>query len=191
MMMLGWATPDFHGDAGKGINFLTRMTLLREVNYDHKLENLVSNPLPELKGLRGASIASKKAVALSATAHVVAGTDGGKAAAADIEMTFNGAKSGDTIDVCVLGSATNATTGLSMKITVGADGWSAPSVKAAVTFGECGAKGDLQVEKVELANQFIIHEAADGITVRILPDRSVAEQVHTQSPCEPFLPGSF
>ena len=169
MMMVGWATPDFHGDAGKGITFLTRMTLLREVNYDHKLENLVANPLPELKGLRGASIASKKAVALSSTAHVVAGTDGGAAAAADIEMTFNGAKSGDTIDVCVLGSATNATNGLAMKLTVGSGG------KAAATFGACGAKGDLQVEQADAANQFVIHEAADGIMVRILPDRSVAD----------------
>ncbi len=42
MMMLGWATPDFHGDAGPGIKFLTRMTLLREVNYDPKLQTLVS-----------------------------------------------------------------------------------------------------------------------------------------------------
>ena len=74
----------------------------------------------ELKGLRGASVASKKGVALSAAPHVVAGTDGGKAASADIEMTFSGAKTGDTIDVCVLGSASNATMGLGMKITVGA-----------------------------------------------------------------------
>lgn len=42
MMMLGWATPDFHGNAGPGINFLTRMTLLREVNYEPTLQNLVS-----------------------------------------------------------------------------------------------------------------------------------------------------
>ena len=31
MMMIGWATPDFHGAAGKGIEFLTRLTGLREV----------------------------------------------------------------------------------------------------------------------------------------------------------------
>lgn len=174
--MLGWATPDFHGDAGKGINFLTRMTLVREVNYDHKIENLVANPLPELKGLRSASIASSKAVALSATPHVVAGTDGGKAAAADVEMTFKGAKSGDTISVCVLGSSSNATTGLAMKVTVGDGG------KAAATFGSCGAddmsaEAIVDVEKAPAANQFAIHteEAADGIMVRILPDRSVAD----------------
>jgi hypothetical protein len=38
MMMIGWATPDFHGDAGKGINFLTRLTGLREVHrHSHVL----------------------------------------------------------------------------------------------------------------------------------------------------------
>jgi hypothetical protein len=176
MMMLGWATPDYHGDAGKGIAFLTRMTLLREVNYDHKLQNLVANPLPELKGLRTASIASEKAVALGASPHVVAGTDGGKAASADIEMTFKGTKSGDTISVCVLGSSTNTTTGLAMKVTVGDGG------KAAATFGSCGASDMsaevvVNVDKAAPANQFTIHadEAADGITVRILPDRSVAD----------------
>ena len=42
-MMIGWATPDFHGDGGKGINFLTRMTGFREVNYDPTLMNLVSS----------------------------------------------------------------------------------------------------------------------------------------------------
>jgi hypothetical protein len=31
MMMIGWATPDYHGDAGPGISFLTRLTGLREV----------------------------------------------------------------------------------------------------------------------------------------------------------------
>jgi hypothetical protein len=45
MMMIGWATPDFHGDAGAGISFLTRLTLLREVNFDTKTMNLVSNPV--------------------------------------------------------------------------------------------------------------------------------------------------
>jgi hypothetical protein len=38
MMMIGWATPDFHGDAGKGITFLTRLTGLREVHrHSHVL----------------------------------------------------------------------------------------------------------------------------------------------------------
>jgi hypothetical protein len=114
-------------------------------------------------------------VALSSTPHVVAGTDGGAAAAADIEMTFNGAKSGDTIDVCVLGSATNATTGLAIKITVGDGG------KAATTYGECGASTPGaaaavdDVEQAPPASQFKIHDSADGIMVRILPDRSVAD----------------
>ena len=31
MMLIGWATPDFNGPAGPGIEFLTRLTGLREV----------------------------------------------------------------------------------------------------------------------------------------------------------------
>ena len=57
-------------------------------------------------------IASVKSAALSATPYTVAGTAGGAASSADIELTFNGAKPGDTIDVCVLGSATNKTSPL-------------------------------------------------------------------------------
>ena len=37
---------DYHGDAGPGIQFLTRLTLLREVNWDTKTQNLVANPVP-------------------------------------------------------------------------------------------------------------------------------------------------
>ena len=63
------------------IDFLTRLTLLREVNYDAKLGDLVSNPAPELANLRTGSIASEKAVALVPGApHQVAGTAGGAAA---------------------------------------------------------------------------------------------------------------
>ena len=50
---------------GPGIEFLTRLTLLREVNYDLKTNNLVSNPIPELVGLRTGSLASESDVALS------------------------------------------------------------------------------------------------------------------------------
>ena len=44
MFMIGWALGDYHGPAGPGINFLTRLTLLREVNFDAKTANLVANP---------------------------------------------------------------------------------------------------------------------------------------------------
>ena len=111
---------------------------------------------------------------LSTASYSVKGTDGGAASAADIQMTFRGAKSGDTIDVCVLGSADNATVGLAMKLTVGAQG------AAAATFGSCGSGPDApeavaDVQKAEIANQFVIQDADDGIRVRILPDRSVAD----------------
>ena len=55
MMMIGWALPDYHGPAGPGIGFLTRLTGLREINWDSKLQSLVANPVPELTGLRGYS----------------------------------------------------------------------------------------------------------------------------------------
>merc|ERR1712232_140318 len=51
MMMIGWVR-DYHGPAGPGVNFLTRLTALREVNWDVKTANLVANPVPELVGLR-------------------------------------------------------------------------------------------------------------------------------------------
>jgi len=135
MMAIGWATPDYHGAAGAGINFLTRLTLLREVNYDAKTMNLVSNPTPELKGLRTASIASMKAVALSAKPTVVKGTGAGAAASADVEITFSGAAAGSSFGACVLGSATNASTGLGIKITINAAG------NATATLGGCSAGG--------------------------------------------------
>merc|ERR1712137_1693 len=56
MMMIGWVR-DYHGPAGLGIKFLTRLSALREVNWDVKTENLVSNPVPELVGLRTKSLA--------------------------------------------------------------------------------------------------------------------------------------
>jgi hypothetical protein len=42
MMMIGWATPDYHGPAGPGISALTRLTGLREVNFDPQVNNLVA-----------------------------------------------------------------------------------------------------------------------------------------------------
>ena len=78
MLMIGWALGDFNGPAGPGIEFLTRLTLLREVNFDSKTNDLVSNPVPELKALRGGVVASEKAVALAPKiVHHVARTAGG------------------------------------------------------------------------------------------------------------------
>ena len=74
MMIIGWAMPDFKGEAGPGITFLTRLTLLREVHWDADLQTLVSSPVPELVGLRNATVASERGVALGAAPRAVPGT---------------------------------------------------------------------------------------------------------------------
>merc|ERR1711988_309960 len=85
LMTIGWALGDFHGPAGPGINFLTRLTLLREAHYDIKTQNLVSNPVKELIGLRNGSLASEKGIALKPNApYVVPGTGAGAASSADV-----------------------------------------------------------------------------------------------------------
>jgi hypothetical protein len=59
------------------------------VTYDLKTNDLVSNPVPELLSLRGASVASEQKVALAANSvHHVEKTAGGAAASADIEVNF-------------------------------------------------------------------------------------------------------
>jgi hypothetical protein len=101
--MIGWALGDYHGPAGAGIDFLTRLTLLREIHYDAKLGDLVSNPTAELRNLRTGTIASETAVALTpATPHHVAGTAGGAAASADIDLSFHLPAAGGTFGACVL-----------------------------------------------------------------------------------------
>ena len=103
-LMIGWGLDDFHGDAGPGIDFLTRLTLLREVNFDAETMDLVSNPVKELTSLRTGSLASEQNVALaSKTPHYVPGTAGGAAASADIELTFHIPAAGAAVfGACVL-----------------------------------------------------------------------------------------
>jgi hypothetical protein len=57
---------------------LSRLTLLREVHFDVALGNLVSNPVPELNGLRTpAPLAHARRLRLSpATPVLVRGTGG-------------------------------------------------------------------------------------------------------------------
>jgi len=124
MMMIGWATPDFKGDAGPGIKFLTRLTGLREVNYEAKTQNLVANPVPELKNLRESVIASGAVTLASTGTHVISGTDSGVAASADVELNFTGfatAANPVTFGACVLGSAAGNGSGLGLTITVDPD----------------------------------------------------------------------
>jgi len=176
MMMIGWATPDFHGDGGPGIKFLTRLTGLREVNYDPKSKNLVANPVPELKNLRGASIASMKAAALSTTPTVIKGTGGGAASSADVEVTFTGFKAGSKMGACVLGSSANATMGIGITITVTPptpDGHT-----ASVAVGHCGdptLKTTGANHKLISSNSVTVREEDGGLTLRMMPDRSLAD----------------
>ena len=132
--------PDYHGAAGPGIQFLTRLTMLREVNYEAKTQSLVSNPVPELTGLRTLSLASEKAVSLlPGGTHLVAGTENGKGASADVVLTFSGwatATSPVTVGACVLGSSINHSTGIGISITISpAAGTNGRT--ATITSGEC------------------------------------------------------
>jgi len=170
MMMIGWALPDFHGAAGPGVGFLTRLTLLREVNFDVKTMNLVANPLPELKGLRTGSLASEKNVALAANPAVVKGTEGGAASSADVEITFKGKVSNCSAPGCVFGACVLANAsheGLGIKIT-------STGASAVVVVGACSSLyGDVEDESLK-ASPFPIFDE-DEITVRITPDRSLAD----------------
>ena len=71
MMLIGWATPDFVDSKNPGIPYLTRLTLLREVNWDSSYGGLVSNPVPELTTLRNGTIASERSLSLTAAPIMV------------------------------------------------------------------------------------------------------------------------
>lgn len=167
MMMIGWGTPDYHGPAGPGIDVVTRLTGMREVNFDTKTMNLVANPLPELKGLRTGVVASEKGVALPATGavHAVALTAGGAAASADVEITFYGIGGTANFGACVLVNSTNEG-GLGISITV--TNQSGTRI-ATVVAGECGATA-----KYHGGPQIPLFDE-ETVTVRITPDRSLAD----------------
>ncbi len=105
MLMIGWALGDFNGAAGPGITFLTRLTLLREVNFDAKTNDLVSNPVPELVNLRSDLVTSEKVALTANTVHHVAKTSGGAAASADIVVNFTVPQAGGQLGACVLAAA--------------------------------------------------------------------------------------
>jgi len=169
MMIIGWA-PDYHGDAGPGINFLTRLTLLREVNYDAKLMNLVSNPVPELTKLRNGTVATEKNVALKPGApHVVTKTGGGAAASSDINIVFSGI-TGTTATVfgaCVLSNATFG--GIGISITVQPAKTIAAGRMAYAKVGPCVTNSTpFGGPPIKLFND-------TQVMVRILADRSVGD----------------
>ena len=71
MMMIGW-TADYYNPVDH-ITY-TRLSALREVNWDVKTQNLVANPVPELLGLRSGSIASEHIAALPVNSPYVVAT---------------------------------------------------------------------------------------------------------------------
>jgi len=165
LMMIGWALPDYRGPAGIGIEFLTRLTLLREINYDSDTKNLVANPVPELKNLRERTIASIQGAVLAQTPMIIRGTAGGAASSADITITFNQAAPGTEFGACVLGS--NATSGLGISITVRA-------TDAVVVMGSCASllRNNSAAQRKNLP---LLSKDNDVVTLRITPDRSLAD----------------
>eukprot|EP01047_Picozoa_sp_COSAG01_P068095 COSAG01_NODE_9764_length_2350_cov_2.392270_3_plen_230_part_01 len=159
--MIGWAMPDYGGlpnphnpsiplppPAGPGIEFLTRLTLLREVHYDLKTKNLVTNPIPELTGLRTRTLASMKGVSLTPnTPYTVQGTENGAASSADVVLSFSGYAahaSGAVFRACVLSSSSHGRGGLGISISVepaSANGTVTSGRMAKVSTGVCGAHG--------------------------------------------------
>lgn len=162
-LMIGWAH-DYHGNAGPGITFLTRLTLLREIHFDPVTSNLVSNPVPELVGLRTTKLASERAVALiPGQIYPVKGTGNGAAASADVLLTFDlSGVSADapaaTFGACVLANSTF--TGLGLRLTVSND-----TLHAELNYCQVGASGIVAVSLY----------GSKTVSVRITPDRSVAD----------------
>ena len=229
---------DYHGDAGPGISFLTRLTLLvrslahrlldhglvptlwpclslaflctcacawsswsscclvvcvqREVNWDTKTQNLVSNPVPELLGLRTGSIASENIPSVPGAPHTVAKTGGGAAASADIVVKFSGLTNASTgsFGLCVLGNGkvSGDGTGIGITITVGQKGVFGD---VSIASGKCqvnqaadtssSASGGTDASKStldaggKLASSMKLFADETELSVRVLPDRSVAD----------------
>eukprot|EP01052_Picozoa_sp_SAG31_P017056 SAG31_NODE_1152_length_9642_cov_4.124489_7_plen_558_part_00 len=175
MMILGWATPDYHGPSGgthSQVNFnLSRLTLLREVHYDAALGNLVSNPVAELRGLRTPTrLAHVSDLLLQPSAPVViGGTEGGAAAAADVEIVWSGFSAGGDIGACVLSdSSGGGGSGLGIVIRMLAG-------VATAKVGACPTVMHPQGATTTHSSTFTMLESEDVVAVRILPDRSVAD----------------
>lgn len=177
MMLIGWVS-DFHGDAGPGINFLTRLTILREANWDVKTGTLVSNPIPELTGLRTGLLASEKVELPTTAPHVVAGTGRGAAASSDTVFNFSGfnasAHSLTTIYACVLGNGTiGSGVGIQVQVMPGLNG----THTANIASGRCPIPNS--ATSLEALSNATVHSVQlfdeAEITVRVLADRSVAD----------------
>lgn len=170
MMMIGWVR-DYHGAAGPGINFLTRLTALREVNWDVKTDNLVANPVPELISLRTKSLASTPATLLPVNVpQVISNTGGGAAASSDTIIKFSGdffsETTPTTFGACVLGNGKNDSgIGITITVNAGANGTHVANVQS----GSCQVgRGNQGGGDVALLDE-------SEVTVRVLADRSVAD----------------
>ena len=170
MMMIGWV-----GDYYNPVDHITytRLSALREVNWDVKTQNLVANPVPELLSLRTTSLASERIAALPVNSpHVVANTGAGAAASSDVELKFSGFKAaaslaGSTVfGACVLGNG-SLTSGSGVGVTVTVTPMADGTHVANIASGVCGVRGS--------GATFTIFADEDEVLVRILADRSVAD----------------
>lgn len=174
MMMIGWVR-DYHGAAGPGINFLTRLSALREVNWDVKTDNLVSNPVPELVGLRTKSLASTTTKLSPANApHVIPNTGHGAASSSDAIIRFSGfsKNSSTTFGACVLGNGRSAS-GIGITITATPSTSSSGQLVANIKAGPCEVGHGNQIVDQHSETTQLFDETE--LTVRVLADRSVAD----------------
>lgn len=149
----------------------TRLSALREVNWDVKTQNLVANPVPELLGLRSSSLASDHVAALPINRpYVIANTGAGAAASSDVVLKFSGFKaaspSGTIFGACVLGNGTSGSgMGVSATVTPGPNG----TYIAAIASGLCN------VGVREGGATVTIFADEDELAVRLLADRSLVD----------------
>jgi hypothetical protein len=169
MMMIGWVA-DYYNPVDR-ITY-TRLSALREVNWDVKTQNLVANPVPELVGLRSSSLASERIAAVPVDSpHVIAKTGAGAAASSDSVLKFSGFKdaspAGTIFGACVLG---NGTSGSGMGVTVSVHPAPDGTHVASIASGICNGPG-----MVNAGATITIFAEEDELSVRILADRSVAD----------------
>ena len=213
-LMIGWAQPDYGGlpnphckncpmpvPAGPGIELLTRLSLLREIHYEPKTQNLLTNPVPELKGLRTKLLAN--AVGIDLTPHspyVVDGTEHGKASSADVVLSFSGyaaSASPAMFGACVLSNSAFGGLGITISIEPSSSSTVNASRFAHVSVGACGANtssssrgsagsagggggGGVQAQDDNDDQPFVPPGPVPlfdetTISVRITPDRSLAD----------------
>ena len=173
--MIGWV-----GDYYNPVDHITytRLSALREVNWDVKTQSLVANPVPELLNLRSSSLASEHIAALpvNSVPHVIAKTGAGAAASSDIVLKFSGFNAANpnpnpagtifTFGTCVLGDGTAGSgMGITVSISPGPNRTHVASIAGASLCGGPGVAG----------TTIPLFADEDVLSVRILADRSVAD----------------